>query len=142
MSPAVAHHAVGDVPSVVTLIELIRGEFLAELRYEDWATRIQTSVHAEVRGVLLPLASGRRPTSPDLAVRAACALLELDPYDEGAQVALAEQLAEGGRPVAAKLALIRFARRLQKEELGEPATPALAELIASITTRAPKSNRL
>jgi DNA-binding SARP family transcriptional activator len=124
-------HSQGGNPHVITLIEFIRGEFLAELRYEDWATRAQTAVHTEVRAVLLPLANGKSHTAPDVAVRAACALLELDPFDESAQLALAAQLTEGGRPAAARLALNRFARRLEEEDLGAPTIPELADLIAS-----------
>jgi hypothetical protein len=112
------------------LIDLIRGEFLAELRYEDWAVRVQTSVHAEVREPLLRLAS--RDKNADLAVRAACALLGLDPFDEAAQVALAAQLKVGGRPLAARLALARYARQLDDEELADAATPELTELMASL----------
>jgi DNA-binding SARP family transcriptional activator len=123
------------------LIELIRGEFLAELRYEDWVARLQQGVHAEVRTALLRLANGELHTPTDLAVRAAASLLELDAYDEAAQVALAEQLAEGGRRVAAKLALARFAKRLEMEELGEPVTPELAELMEANGLLPNKSNR-
>ena len=124
------------------LIDLIRGEFLAELRYEDWAVRVQTSVHAEVREPLLRIASRDLDTNADLAVRAACALLELDPFDESAQVALAEQLRVGGRPLAARLALARYARQLEEEELVDAATPELAELMASLNLPRVESNRL
>jgi DNA-binding SARP family transcriptional activator/tetratricopeptide (TPR) repeat protein len=124
------------------LIDLIRGEFLAELRYEDWAVRVQTSVHAEVREPLLRLATRGLDTNADLAVRAACALLGLDPFDEAAQVALAEQLKVGGRPLAARLALARYARQLEDEELADAATPELAELMASLNVPKLESNRL
>ena len=127
----------GHKQGTATLVDFVRGEFLAELRYEDWAVRVQTTVHSEVREPLLRLANGGLDTNADLAVRAACALLELDPFDEAAQVALAEQLKVGGRPLAARLALARYARQLEDEDLGDPATPELAELMASLTV--PKS---
>jgi len=139
-------HSIAD-PSTAkqetaALIDLIRGEFLAELRYEDWAVRAQTSVHAEVREPLLRLASRDSDTNADLAVRASCALLELDPFDESAQVALAQQLRVGGRPLAARLALARYARQLEDEELVGAATPELTELLASLNLPPIESNRL
>ena len=35
------------------LVDLIEGEFLAELVYEDWANSFRMAVHAEVRQVLM-----------------------------------------------------------------------------------------
>lgn len=117
-----------------TLVDMVRGEFLAELRYEDWATRLRTSVHAEVRGVLLPIAMGSGIASADTAVRAACALLELDPYDEEAQLAMARQLDASGRRAAARTAVLRFAKRL-KEDLDEVPSPELAALAGRVNPR-------
>jgi ATP/maltotriose-dependent transcriptional regulator MalT/DNA-binding SARP family transcriptional activator len=111
-----------------SLIDIIRGEFLAELRYEDWAIRLRTSVHAEVRGALLPIAIGSASVSADTAVRAACALLELDPYDEEAQLAMARQLDASGRRAAARKAVLRFAKRL-KDDLDEGPSRELAAVL-------------
>src|SRR5690606_35655034 len=36
-------------------VKLVRGEFLADLRYEDWANRQQLNVHGEIREYLLPI---------------------------------------------------------------------------------------
>jgi len=119
----------GQADHLTTLIDLVRGEFLAELRYEDWATRLRTAVHAEVRSVLLPIAIGIGNASADTAVRAACALLELDPYDEEAQLAMARQLDASGRRAAARTAVIRFAKRL-KEDLDEHPSGELAAALA------------
>lgn len=118
------------------LVTLIRGEFLAELKYEDWAARLQTAVHSEVRAVLLPIATGSNGISADLSVRAACALVELDTFDEAAHIAMAKQLSAGGKRVAAKVALERYARRLE-EELSETASPELVRTMAEVgaTTR-------
>jgi DNA-binding SARP family transcriptional activator len=117
-----------------SLISLIRGEFLAELRYEDWAGRLQTAVHSEVREVLLPLASGRSGVSPDLSVRAACALVELDVFDEAAHVAMATQLTASGKRMAAREALERYARRLD-DDLDEAASPELLKIMAAVGLR-------
>jgi len=111
------------------MVLIIRGEFLAELRYEDWAARARMSVHSEVREALLPALEEAGTSSADLAVRIGCALLELDPYDETVQLALAEQLAKSGRRPAARAAVMEFARKL-KEDLDEPPSAELEAAIA------------
>jgi DNA-binding SARP family transcriptional activator/tetratricopeptide (TPR) repeat protein len=118
-------------PDSAALVDLIRGEFLAELKYDDWAGRSQTAVHSEVRDVLLQVATGRTGVSADLAVRAACALVELDPFDEAAHIAMASQLRAGGKRIAAKLALERYVRRLD-EDLAEPASPDLLKAMVQM----------
>lgn len=120
----------GDpIDRIAALVDIVRGEFLAELRYEDWAIRLRTAVHAEVRNVLLPIAMGSGNASSDTAVRAACALLELDPYDEEAQLAMARQLDASGRRAAARTAILRFAKRL-KDDLDERPSGDLAAALA------------
>ena len=114
---------------VTSLVDIVRGEFLAELRYDDWAAQVRTAVHSEVREVLLPVATGERIASPDLAVRAASSLLELDPYDEGAQLALARQLHASGRRSAAHAAILRFVQRL-KDDLDESPSEELASALS------------
>jgi ATP/maltotriose-dependent transcriptional regulator MalT/DNA-binding SARP family transcriptional activator len=114
---------------MIALVDIVRGEFLAELRYDDWAVGSRTAVHSEVREVLLSIAVGRTHANPDLAVRAACSLLELDPYDEGAQLALARQLDASGRRTAARTAILRFAKKL-KDDLDESPSEELAAALA------------
>jgi DNA-binding SARP family transcriptional activator len=111
------------------LVDIVRGEFLAELRYEDWAVRLRTAVHAEVRQTLLPIATNETRSGTDVAIRAACALLELDPYDEEAQLAMARQLDASGRRAAARTAVMRFAQKL-KEDLDEVPSDALEAALA------------
>ncbi|MGH2455358.1 MAG: hypothetical protein ACRDHD_03780 [Candidatus Limnocylindria bacterium] len=101
--------------AAVALIALLRGEFLAELRYEDWASRLQTSVHSEIRDMLMPLAIGSQFASPDLSIRAASALVELDQFDDEAYVAMATHLAASGRHKAARELIASYARRVQDE---------------------------
>jgi DNA-binding SARP family transcriptional activator len=110
------------------LVDLIRGEFLADLKYEDWASRMQTAVHAEVRELLMPMAAGPMSASPDLSVRAACALIALDEFDEGAHVAMARQLAAAGKRRSARVAITRFAQRLE-EEFAEPVPTEVAQVV-------------
>jgi DNA-binding SARP family transcriptional activator len=111
-----------------TLVEMIRGEFLADLRYDDWAVRMRTAVHSEVRQVLMPFAT-QDGGNVDVGIRAACALLELDPYDEEAQLALAKRLDASGRRAAARKAVLRFAEKL-KDDLDEPPSAEMAEALA------------
>jgi DNA-binding SARP family transcriptional activator len=112
--------------TIERMVGLIRGEFLADLRYEDWVGRIQPSVHAEIRHVLLPIAT--RPSAnvgDDLAIRAASALIALDEFDEQAYLAIAERLSSSGRRVAAREVITRYARKLH-DELDEPPSPDLS----------------
>jgi DNA-binding SARP family transcriptional activator len=102
-------------------LDLIRGGFLPELRFEDWGSQIQASIHAEIRENLLPIAEQQRPaTSATVAVRAACALVDMDHFDERAQIALANALAADGRRVAAREALSQFVARFRREMDEEP----------------------
>jgi DNA-binding SARP family transcriptional activator len=107
-------------------IALVRGEFLADLRYEEWTAVQQISVHNEVRDRLLPIAmSPATAYEVDVSVKAAAALIALDPYDEAAVLALADGLSRSGRRVAARDLIIDYARRF-RAELDEPISPELA----------------
>jgi DNA-binding SARP family transcriptional activator len=97
-------------------ISLIRGEFLADLRYEEWTAIQQITVHNEVRDRLLPIAQAPATQfEVDVSVQAASALIALDPYDEAAVLALADCLSRSGRRVAARDLVVDYARRLQAE---------------------------
>jgi DNA-binding transcriptional activator of the SARP family len=110
------------------MVDVIRGEFLADLKYEEWMPHIETSIHAEVRDALLPLARGEGD-SPDLSVRAACALTLLDEFDESATLAMARQLAATGKRSAAREVVTRFAAKL-RDELDEPPSPELSAVLS------------
>ncbi|MGH2358041.1 MAG: winged helix-turn-helix domain-containing protein, partial [Candidatus Limnocylindria bacterium] len=121
----------GDV--LAATVSLVRGEFLPDLKYEDWATEVQTAIHSELRAILVPIAERARPViTPDLAVQAALALIRLDEYDERAQVALAIGLSEGGRRIAARDSLTRFAKKMQ-EEFDEDPSSLVAAAMARIS---------
>jgi LuxR family maltose regulon positive regulatory protein len=125
-------------------VSLVRGEFLADLRYEEWTAIQQMTVHNEVRARLLPIA--RNPATAydlDISVLAAQALITLDPYDEQAVLALADCLSNSGRRVAARDLVVGFADRV-RSELEEEPSPDLtraaesfgaASLIKSSLTR-------
>jgi DNA-binding SARP family transcriptional activator len=98
------------------LLALVRGEFLADLRYEDWATGLALSVSAEVRTPLLIIATGRQTDFlPHVSLHAAELLLEFDPFDEPAQVARARKLYEMGRRSAARKLIADFAAAIRDE---------------------------
>jgi DNA-binding SARP family transcriptional activator len=112
-------------------VELVRGEFLADVRYESWAATQQLVVHNEIRERLMPIA--RAPVIAydlEVSTNAAAAMVAIDGYDEQATIALADCLARGGRRVAARDLLIDFASRLQAE-LDEAPSEELARLVGS-----------
>jgi LuxR family maltose regulon positive regulatory protein len=133
-----AHLTSGEPISPETgtaLLGLIRGEFLSDVRYEDWAWNLAVGVHNEVRAALLPLANGApQPEIRDLGVRAACALVALDTFDETAQIALADRLAESGRRSAARDSIVQFSQRV-RDELDEEPSSLLAEAMMRLGGR-------
>jgi DNA-binding SARP family transcriptional activator len=77
------------------------------------------AVHAEVRQVLVRLTEEPWLASyPDLGLRAAARLADLDPYDEQAHLAMARCLQVMGRREAARRVIRRFLARL-RDDLGE-----------------------
>lgn len=97
-------------------IALVNGEFLADLRYETWATRLQVAVHNEVRSRLLPIAlQSHASFDVQVATDAAAALVSIDPFDEAATLALADCLSRSGRRRAARELLLRFADQVRTE---------------------------
>lgn len=113
------------------IVDLAQGEFLADLRYEDWAARLQVNIHGELRERLLPIAVGAATAyETDISLKAAAAVMSLDPYDEAGVLALARCLAQSGRRVAARDLLVTFARRL-REEMDEAPSPTLASAAAT-----------
>jgi DNA-binding SARP family transcriptional activator len=113
-------------------LDLIRGDFLGDLRYERWAEPVNLAVSVELRRHLLPIAqSGTESFGPDIRARAAVALLHLDPFDESAVLALARALSDSGRAVAARTLLSSFAARLRADFDDEP-SPQLDEALAEL----------
>jgi DNA-binding SARP family transcriptional activator len=112
---------------------MIRGEFLADLPYEEWSSTQQMRVHGEVRDLLLPIALAESEYAPDMCHRAASALLLLDPWDERAVVALAQGLARSGQRVAARKVVVDFAARLERE-MNEPASEDFLNAARAIST--------
>ncbi|HEY6608178.1 MAG TPA: winged helix-turn-helix domain-containing protein, partial [Candidatus Limnocylindria bacterium] len=116
------------------LLDLVGGEFLGDLRYEDWVSRTQLAVHTEVRALLLPIAqSTRGQFDPNTSTRAASVLLRFDPYDEAAILALASGMAASGQRIAARAVVFDHAQRVRREFDDEPS----AEFVAAAEAIAP-----
>jgi DNA-binding SARP family transcriptional activator len=109
---------------------LVNGEFLADLRYEDWAYRQQMSIHSEIRECLLPIAqkTGTSYTA-EVSGQAAAALLRLDPFDEAAILALADCLTQAGRRGAARGVIVEFLSRLESDLDLEPTPQFRAAMV-------------
>jgi DNA-binding SARP family transcriptional activator len=69
--------------------------------------------------------------SHEIGVRAACALLSLDEFDESAHFALIRQLARSGKRRAARIEADRYVERLRTDLDEEPSTD-LEALLASL----------
>jgi len=114
------------------LLALVRGEFLNDLRYEDWVTSAQLAVHADVRACLMPIADGTVPELGEAgAVKAGRILTLLDPYDEAAHIAIVRSFAGSGRRHQAKEILTAFAKRIQ-DELDEEPSPEMQRAAAMV----------
>lgn len=113
------YHATGQSDqrdAARSILRLARGEVLPELRYEEWMASKQMAIEEELRALLLPIATGKHSAAdPLLATQAAAALVEMDPYDEVANLALATQLTVAGRRAAARAHLTRYAKLLDRE---------------------------
>jgi DNA-binding SARP family transcriptional activator len=117
----VALEAVSQRRQIDEVLDFLRGDFLAQVRYEDWAEPIRARVNAEVADLLYPLL---RMAEPRQGIRIAHALLALDPWDEIAHQALWEHLAATGRRTTARQAAADFLTRYAAE-YGEPPPEAI-----------------
>jgi LuxR family maltose regulon positive regulatory protein len=117
------------------IVDLVRGEFLADLKYEDWVGHAQLRVHSEIRSALLPIARGELLDHGDeWAFKAGCSLVALDPYDEDAHVAMIRHLSASGRRSQARALASGFADRLRTDLEEEPSEQlALAARMAGVT---------
>jgi DNA-binding SARP family transcriptional activator len=99
--------------------DTVRGEFLAESRYEDWSAGPRQRVHERVRALLLPGAQDLA-RQPEERIRLAHAIVAIDPYDEAGVAALGRAMLDAGRRAASRAILKDFTRRLQAEFDEEP----------------------
>lgn len=115
---------------------LAKGEFLPQLRYEDWMTSHQLAVQEEVRRLLMPIAAGAHAAlDPLLGCHAAAVLVAMDPLDENANLVLATQLAITGRRPAARRSLERYVTMVSRE-LGDSPGEDVFVALGALTRRA------
>jgi DNA-binding SARP family transcriptional activator len=111
----------------------LRGQFLQETLYEDWAEVPRQQVHQFVRGLVLPIITADA-VDADIRVRLGTRLIALDEFDEAAHLATANALAASGRKVAA-VNMLRGLRDRIEREFSEAVPEALETTMRSIQTR-------
>jgi DNA-binding SARP family transcriptional activator len=98
------------------------GDFLEEDRYEDWAIPLREEARAAYISVLRALAGlAEASRRPDDAVRRYLRILEMDPWDESAHLALVATMERVGRYGEARRRYLAYASRM--EEIGVSAAP-------------------
>jgi DNA-binding SARP family transcriptional activator len=98
------------------------GDFLEEDRYEDWATPLREEARTTYISVLRAQAAlAETSRRPDDAVRRWLRILEMDPWDEGAHLALVGTMERAGRHGEARRRYLAYASRM--EEIAVPVAP-------------------
>ena len=120
-----AHLRSGDVSQALAVLEAsevtYRGDFLEENPYDDWAAPVREAARATYISVARALAAAAASRAePDVAVRYLLRILEIDRYDEDANLGLVNALAAAGRYGEAHRHYLNYRRAM--DELGvEPA---------------------
>jgi DNA-binding SARP family transcriptional activator len=116
----------GRAEEGVALLEAVepryRGDFLEEDRYEEWAEPLREqarAAHVSALRALAEVAAARGDA--DGAVRRQLGLLELDPFDEPAHLALVATLSDAGRHGEARRHYGTYTARMA--DLGIEAAP-------------------
>ena len=109
-----------DVQTLLDAERQYTGHYLEDHPYDDWAEPLRTAARATYRHVLTEIAS---QTSGEEATRYHLRLVQSDPWDEGAHIALVSRYIETGQHLTARRAHSDYARRMA--EIGrEPKTHA------------------
>ena len=120
---AYTHDGDGDATAILaTAASSYRGDFLEEDPYEDWAAPLRDEARATYVAVVRALAeAATRAGDVDEAVRNHMRVLEKDPWDENAHLALVEILERAGRHGEAHRSYAVYTSRM--EELRVPVAP-------------------
>jgi DNA-binding SARP family transcriptional activator len=98
------------------------GDFLEEDMYEDWATALREEARSAYVMVVRALAAiAEISNRSDDAVRRYLRILEMDPWDESAHLALVATMERVGRHGEARRRYLSYAS--QMEEIGAPTAP-------------------
>jgi DNA-binding SARP family transcriptional activator len=98
------------------------GDFLEEDRYQDWATPLREEARTTYISVLRAQAAlAETSRHPGDAVRRYLRILEMDPWDEGAHLALVGTMERAGRHGEARRRYLAYTSRM--EEIGVPVSP-------------------
>ncbi len=100
---------------------MYRGDFLEEDLYEEWAQSLREEARAMYLTVLRALADIEQDRGIDSGVAALLKILEVDPWDEPAHLAVVSALTAAGRHGQAQRAYRRYRNRM--EEVGVPPAP-------------------
>jgi DNA-binding SARP family transcriptional activator len=106
----------GDHTALEQAVDLYRGDFLEEDRYEDWAQPLREAARAAYVAVLRKRADVEGERSVDEGIAAQLRILEVDPWDEAAHLAIVSALRSAGRHGEAQRAYHRYEARMR--ELG------------------------
>jgi DNA-binding SARP family transcriptional activator len=97
------------------------GDFLVEDLYEEWAQPLREQARAAYLAVLRARAEVEQDRNPDVALTTLFKVIEVDPWDESAHLAIVSTLRETGRHGEARRAQRRYEAQMQ--ELGiDPVT--------------------
>ena len=117
-----AGDAVGAEIQLAAAERAYEGDFLEEDRYEDWSTALREEARTAYTSVLRSLAAMAEASKrPDDAVRRYLRILEMDPWDESAHLALVAAMERTGRHGEARRRYLSYAS--QMDEIGAPAGP-------------------
>lgn len=101
------------------------GDFLEEHPYDEWAVSLREESRATYLAIAAALAEHARETGDvDREVRLRLRLLERDPYDEGASLALVRAHLRRGARGEARAAYARYAARMAEIEVESVPFPA------------------
>jgi len=106
----------GDYTALEQAVNLYRGDFLEEDRYEDWAQPLRESARAAYVAVLRKRTDVEGERGVDAGIAAQLMILEVDPWDEAAHLAIVSALRSAGRHGEAQRAYHRYEARMR--ELG------------------------
>jgi DNA-binding SARP family transcriptional activator len=114
--------AVGAEVQLAAAERAYEGDFLEEDIYEDWAMALREEARSAFVMVLRALAVIAEVSNrSDDAVRRYLRILELDPWDESAHLALVATMERAGRHGEARRRYLSYASHM--EEIGAPAAP-------------------